>query len=137
MRRPCSRMAAKCAPRAMNVTLTPAAASRPPKYPPTPPLPTIAILMARILYTLSPRPSAVRLTADTTYRHASYGWSRLQPDRHASHFQSRTDNDDQNARSRRRDHTHVADQAGSLAVSGGRIIRGTAGEFVRRAHHAA
>src|SRR4029077_18343543 len=36
-----------------KVTSTPDAARRPPKYPPTPPLPTIAIRMARILYTFS------------------------------------------------------------------------------------
>src|SRR6476620_8865351 len=60
MRRPWSRIAARCSPRAMNVTSTPAAASRPPKYPPTPPLPTIAIRMARILYTFSGPPEGGR-----------------------------------------------------------------------------
>src|SRR5258708_722774 len=43
MRRPVERKARKCPPRGMNVPSLPASASRPPKYPPTPPLPNIAI----------------------------------------------------------------------------------------------
>src|SRR5215469_10402930 len=44
--RPCSRMAARCAPRATKCTSAPPLASRAPKYPPTPPEPMIAIRTA-------------------------------------------------------------------------------------------
>ena len=47
--RPLSRIASRCAPRAMNVTSSPASASRPPKYPPTAPAPTTAIRMAELV----------------------------------------------------------------------------------------
>src|SRR5258707_15346979 len=42
-RRPVERRARRCSPRAMNVTSLSASAKRPPKFPPTPPLPNIAI----------------------------------------------------------------------------------------------
>ena len=50
--RPCSRIAARCAPRATNVTSQPLCARRPPKRPPTPPEPimSIFILLFKIKY---------------------------------------------------------------------------------------
>src|SRR3954464_6730250 len=43
--RPCSRIAARCDPRATKLTSQPARASRPPKKPPTPPEPIITIFI--------------------------------------------------------------------------------------------
>src|SRR5262245_50424845 len=54
MLRPFFRSAFRCAPRATNDTSAPHAARRPPKYPPTPPLPNTAIRMSRQILALLP-----------------------------------------------------------------------------------
>ena len=51
IRSPCSRIAARCAPRATNVTSSPARASFAPKYPPVPPDPITTIRMCSPLGT--------------------------------------------------------------------------------------
>src|SRR3954469_779496 len=62
-RRPCSRTAARCAPRQMSVTSAPDFASGAPRYEPIPPAPITAI---RILATIAARrrTDAARLAAD-------------------------------------------------------------------------